>query len=276
MSSGVKKLIQKTGLLFFMAAIVGVLTLQSAFAADYLVGSQDVLKISVYEHPDLATITRVSEDGNISFPLLGEVEVKNLSVQQVEKRIAEKLSAGSYISNPQVTVFIDQYRGQRVTVTGEVMKPGQYEITGPTTVLDAVSMALGMTKDAGYTILVIRKESAAKGGMQYKKISIDVDRLFKDGDFNENIQLKDKDVVHVPRADFFYVYGEVNRPGVYRIEKDITVKKAIAIAGGFTPKASKGQVEITKKQGGRYITQDEALDEAVAVDDVIMIKERLF
>src|SRR3989304_9481275 len=80
-------------------------------AQDYLVGSQDVLRITVYEHPDLTTVARVGEEGKISFPFIGEIEVKNQSVQQIEKGIAKKLSAG-YIKNPQVTILIEQYRGQ--------------------------------------------------------------------------------------------------------------------------------------------------------------------
>lgn len=247
---------------------------QTAFAQDYLVGSQDVLRITVYEHPDLTTVVRVGEEGKITFPLIGELEVKNLSVQQIEKKIAERLSEG-YISNPQVSVFIEQYKGQKATVIGEVTKPGQYEITGPTSVLDAISMALGMTKDAGYTITLLRKDLAS-GNINYKKISIDVDRLFRDGEFNQNVQLQGGDVIYVPRVDFFYIYGEVNRPGVYRIEKGLTVKRAISIAGGFTPKASKNRIDVTRRQGGKDIIKDGDIDEPVEMDDVIMIKESIF
>lgn len=249
---------------------------QPTFAEDYLVGSQDVLKITVYEHPDLTTEVRVSEDGKITFPFVGELEVKGLSVQQIERKIAERLSAG-YIKNPQVTVFIQQYRGQRVTVIGEVTRPGQYEITGPTYVSDAISMALGMTKEAGYIITLLRKNSAEGGKVNnYQKISIDVDRLFKDGDFTQNIQLQDRDVIYVPRVAFFYIYGEVNRPGVYRIEKGLTVKRAVSIAGGFTPKASKSRIEITRRQGEKDTIKEGTMEDPVEMDDVIMIKESIF
>lgn len=249
---------------------------QPTFAEDYLVGSQDVLKITVYEHPNLTTEVRVSEEGKITFPLVGELKVKGLSVQQIEKKIAEGLSAG-YIKNPQVTVFIQQYRGKRVIVIGEVMRPGHYEIIGPTYVSDAISMALGMTKEAGYIITLLRKNSTDGVKVNsYQKVSIDVDRLFKDGDFTQNIQLQDKDVIYVPRIAFFYIYGEVNRPGVYRIEKGLTVKRAISIAGGFTPKASKGRIEITRRQGEKDIIKKGTMDDLVEMDDVIMIKESIF
>ncbi|MBI5025704.1 MAG: SLBB domain-containing protein [Nitrospirae bacterium] len=265
------------GSIFLIISIImGVITMKCylAFAEDYLVGSQDVLKITVYEHPDLTTVVRVSEEGKITFPLIGELEVKNLSVQQIEKSIAKGLSAG-YITNPQVTVFIEQYKGQKVTVIGEVTKPGQYEITGPTFVSDAISMAFGMTKDAGYAITLLRKESTERG-VHYKKIFIDVDRLFKDGDFTHNVKLQDRDVIYVPRVEFFYIYGEVNKPGVYRIEKGLTIKRAVSIAGGFTPKASKSRIEITRRQGEKDVIKNGTLDELVQMDDAIMIKESIF
>lgn len=247
----------------------------TAIERDYLVGSQDVLKISVYEHPDLATTVRVSEDGKITFPLIGDLEVKNLSVQQIEKKIANKLSDG-IIPNPQVTVFIEQFKGTRVTVMGEVTKPGQYEITGPTSVVEAISMALGMTENSGHTIMLFKKDSAAGKNPGYKRIAIDVDRLFKEGDLSQNVQLQNGDIIYVPKIDFFYIYGEVTRPGIYRIEKGLTVKRAISIAGGFTPKASKGRIEITRQQEGKDIVKKADIDESVKPDDTIMVKESIF
>jgi polysaccharide export outer membrane protein len=244
-------------------------------ARDYLVGSQDVLKISVYEHPDLETTVRVSEDGRITFPLIGDLEVKNLTVQQIEKKIASKLSDG-IIPNAQVTVFIDQYRGTRVTVMGEVTKPGQYEITGPTTVVEAISMALGMTENAGHTIMLFKKDSQTGSNPGYKRIAIDVDRLLKEGDLSLNIQLQNGDIIYVPKIDFFYIYGEVNRPGIYRIEKGLTVKRAISIAGGFTPKASKGRIEITRRLEGKDIVKKADINESVKPDDTLMVKESIF
>jgi polysaccharide export outer membrane protein len=244
-------------------------------ARDYLVGSQDVLKISVYEHPDLETTVRVSEDGRITFPLIGDLEVKNLGVQQIEKKIASKLSDG-IIPNPQVTVFIEQYRGTRVTVMGEVTKPGQYEITGPTSVVEAISMALGMTENAGHTIMLFKKDSTTGKNPGYKRIAIDVDRLLKEGDLSLNAQLRNGDIIYVPKIDFFYIYGEVNRPGIYRIEKGLTVKRAISIAGGFTPKASKGRIEITRRHEGKDIVKKADINESVKPDDTLMVKESIF
>lgn len=244
----------------------------SLFAQDYIIGSQDLLKITVYEHPDLTTETRVSEDGKISFPLIGELDIKNLTARQVEKKIAEKLSGG-YITNPQVAVLIQQYMGQRVTIIGEVSKPGQYEITGPTYVLDIISKALGTTQNAGYIITLFRKGAGANPKLE--KFQIDLDRLLRKGELEENIQMKDKDIIFVPKG-FFYVYGEVNRPGAYRIEKGLTVKRAVALAGGFNQKAAKKKVEITRRTNDKDVIRDGTLDDTIEIDDVIMVRESLF
>ena len=266
----------RTSFINCIVLITGILLYSHVgLAQDYLVGSQDVLRITVYEHPDLTTVARVGEEGKITFPFIGEMQVKNLSVQQIEKGIAKGLSAG-YIKNPQVTVFIEQYRGQKVTIMGEVIKPGQYEITGSMYLIDAISMALGLTKEAGDTITILRKNQTDADRTDQQKLSIDVERLFKDGDLAQNIQLRDKDVIYIPRISFFYIYGEVNRPGLYRIENNLTVKRAIAIAGGFTQKASKNKVEVTRRQDETDVIIKGTMNDVVDRDDVIMIKESIF
>ena len=269
-----------------------------AFAEDYLIASQDVLKITVFEYPDLTTEARVSEDGKITFPLLGEIDAKNLTTRQVEKSIAENLISGNIVNNPQVSVFIQQYRGRKITIIGEVIKPGQFEISGPTTILDIIPMALGLSQNAGYLITVFRKDPASGVKESTTKINVDVDRLLNGGDLSQNIDLQNGDVVYVPKA-IFYIYGEVNRPGAYRLEKGITIKKAIALAGGLTPKGSENRIEVTRKQCeiktskitdiGSYVRmrveqkqqnvcppQSAEISSYVGIDDVIMIKKSIF
>ena len=246
-----------------------------ASSEDYLIGSQDVLKITVFEHPDLTTEARVSEDGKITFPLLGEIEAKNLTTRQVEKSVAEKLSKGNMVKEPQVNVFVEQYMGQRVTIIGEVIKPGQYQIAGPTTLLDVIALALGMNQNSGYLLTIFRKEKGNDGRENTKKITVDVDRLLNGGDLGLNIELQNRDVIYVPKAEF-YIYGEVNRPGAYRLEKGITVKRAIALAGGLTPKGSQQRIEITRRNGERETVAGANLDYLVQFDDVIRIKESIF
>jgi len=263
----------------FSAVIIGVYLLLYAtvpsFAQDYLIGSQDILKIAVFEYPDLTTEVRVSEDGKITFPLLGEIEAKNLSTRQVEKVIAEKLATSKIVKDPQVSVFVQQYRGRKVTVIGEVVKPGQYEIVGPTSILDTISLAQGMSQNAGFLLTVFRKEPDTNGSDVTKKIMIDVDRLLNGGDLSQDIQLQNGDVIYVPKA-IFYIYGEVNRPGAYRLDKGLTVKRAIALAGGLTPKGCDWRIDVTRKEGETEATSSATIDDALKFDDVVRIKESIF
>ncbi|HTP64819.1 MAG TPA: polysaccharide biosynthesis/export family protein [Geobacteraceae bacterium] len=266
--------------LFYITAIFLLIALSNPFvspvsAQDYLVGSQDVMKITVFDHPDLTTEARVSEDGRITFPLVGEIDVKNLSTRQVEQSIADRLMKSGMVKNPQVNVFIEQYMGSRVTIIGEVMKPGQYQISGPTTLLDGLALALGTNQNSGYILTVFRKEKNAEGKETTRKIPVDVDRLLNGGDLSLNMELQNGDVVYVPKAAF-YIYGEVNRPGVYRLERGITVKRAIAIAGGLTPKGSEWRIEITHRGGEKETVAGVKIDDLVQFDDIIMVKESIF
>lgn len=256
-------------------AILVALSALPCHAKEYVINSEDVLKISVFEYPDLATEARVGEEGKITFPLLGEVQVKNMTTRQVEKAIAAKLMAGKIVKNPQVSVFVQQYRGRRVTIIGEVMKPGQYEIPTKTSLLDLLSQALGTTPSAGYQVTVFRKEQDAGGKEVTSKIPVDIDKLLNSGDMAQDVDLRNGDVVYVPKA-IFYIYGEVNRPGAYRAERGLTVKRAIALAGGITPKGSLRRMEITRKEGEAEKTRKTSIDEAVQVDDVVRIKESIF
>ncbi|MFV1951724.1 MAG: SLBB domain-containing protein [Nitrospinota bacterium] len=261
--------------IFAIFIILGLFCIYPVWAADYLVGRQDILRITVYQQPDLNTIARVTDEGSITFPLLGEVQVNGLSVQQIEKRLSDLLSEGLIIKNPQVSVFIEQYRSQRVTIIGEVNKPGQYEITRMAFVSDILSMAGGLSGDAGNSITILKKADNGQKGKN-SLISINLLKLLKYGEMSEDVHVSDGDIIYVPRVDLFYIYGEVNRPGSYRLEPGLTVIRAICIAGGFTTKGSKRRVKITRRKGYSEEIIKGKLNDAVNPDDVIRVAERLF
>ena len=119
-----------------------------ASAQDYIVGERDVLRITVYEHPDLTTTERVSADGTILFPLIGQINVQGLTLSQISQKIAELLSDG-YIIDPQVIIFIQEFRSKKAFIMGEVNKPGLHVLHGTTTFLELLSGAGGLTKEAG-------------------------------------------------------------------------------------------------------------------------------
>ncbi|MBI5560522.1 MAG: SLBB domain-containing protein [Deltaproteobacteria bacterium] len=247
-----------------------------ARADEYRVGEGDLLRITVYEHPDLETEARVSGDGVITFSLIGMVRVEGLSASEVEKLVVRLLEDG-YIKNAQVTVFIKEYRSKRVTVVGEFVKPGIVELPGARTLLEAISSAGGITPNAGDMLYIQRKIFG--GGAEEKDVTVTVDlkKLLEEGDVTANVAVQDGDSIYVPRAAFVYVSGEVKSPNAYKITKGLTVLKAITLAGGFTEMAWKGRTKIIRKgKDGREATVPANMDDLVMPDDVILVPESIF
>ncbi|HWR58200.1 MAG TPA: SLBB domain-containing protein [Thermodesulfovibrionales bacterium] len=242
-----------------------------AFSQDYAVGERDVLRITVYDNPDLSTVARVSGEGTIPFPLLGEVQVAGMTIPQISKKISGLLAEG-YLVNPQVIIYIEEFRSKKTTIIGEISKPGLYELPGKTTLLELLSNAGGLTKDAGDKAIVKRK---APQGEQ--TINVDLRRLIEKGDTSIDVALQDGDSIYVPKAGFFYVTGEVKKPDAYRFEEGTTVIKAITMAGGFTDKAAESRVKIKRRENGKENTIEKVKhDELVRSDDIIMVPESLF
>jgi len=195
-------------------------------ASDYRLGPGDLLKISTFGYNDLTAEVRVSESGNITFPLIGQVPVEGLSTREAESLIAEKLQTGSFIAKAQVSVLIAEYQSQKVSVMGQVGKPGQYFLEGSTRVLDLLAKAGGVTDEAAADRAVLLRHD---GGSQV----IDLEALFS-GDTSQNPAVVNGDTINVPRAPRFYIYGEVQKPGAYRLDRNMTLSRAISAGGGLT------------------------------------------
>jgi len=242
-------------------------------AQDYTVGEGDVLDINVYENEDLTTTVRVSTGSTIRVPLIGEISVKDMTVSQVSIKI-EKLLADGYLVNPQVDVFIKEHRSKQAIILGQIRNPGQYELRGSITFLEFLSKAGGLTPDAGSTATIKRVNGSDKGR---KTIVIDLERLIKKGDTSLNIPIQDNDSLYITKAKTYYVSGEVKKPDSYKYEADVTVIKAITMAGGFSKIAAKGKVRIIRiVDGEKRIFEKVNMDVPVMPDDVIIVPESLW
>jgi polysaccharide biosynthesis/export protein len=245
-----------------------------AFTQDYIVGEGDVLKITVYDHDDLTTTARVSGDGMIVLPLIGQVNVKGLTLSQITQEISALLADG-YIVNPQVSIFIQEFRSKKAFIMGEVNRPGLYVLPGHTTFLALLSQAGGLTKDAGEKAIIKRKANPSDNTENV--ITLDLKRLVEKGDTSMDIPIMDSDSVYITKAGVFYVTGEVKKPDAYKYEEGTTVIKAITMGGGFTDKASKGRVRIIRKVNGKEeVLEKVKMDEAVLPDDVLVVPESFF
>ncbi len=241
--------------------------------SDYRVGDGDILKVTVYDHPDLTTVVRLSSGGQIHFPLIGQVQIGGLTVYQAADVIASRLS-GDYIINPQVSVFIEEFRSKKVTIMGEVDKPGLYELSGLTTLLELISKAGGLQKDAGDRVTIHRK---AEGRKAEEALTINLKDLMESKDASADVLILDGDNVYVAKAGIFYVTGEVKRPDTYRLEEGLTVIKAITMAGGFTNLAAKTRVKIIRKINGQeHVIERVSMYEPVLPDDVMVVPESFF
>jgi polysaccharide export outer membrane protein len=235
------------GLLIFAITPAKILALQEEKelpGTDYKIGPKDLLQITVFELPELNQTVRVSEDGSVTLSLLGKVEVAGLTAQELEQKLATILE-GKYLKTAHVTVFIKEY--QRVAILGAVAKPGMYELVGPTTLLQVISEAGGLTADASNDLYVYREGTDG----QKTKITVNLADLIVKGNQSLNIDLKAKDIVNVPIDQMLtiFVYGEVKTPGAIRFKqsKMCTLLQAIAQAGGTTEWASKSGVVISRK-----------------------------
>ncbi|NQT23482.1 MAG: polysaccharide export protein [Candidatus Omnitrophica bacterium] len=194
----------KTKILILLLALflsVSGCLIDNAFSenAEYRLQSTDVLKITVHEHPDLETRTRVTSDGSITFPLLGKLNVVGLTVQELETEIKTLLEK-DYLVSAQVLVFIEEYHPKQVSVVGEVSAPGKFDMPDEKdmTLLEAIAMAGGFTKDADInSTRVIRIEDGEK-----KTIKVRVKDITEKGEKEKDITLESDDIVFVPESFF--------------------------------------------------------------------------
>lgn len=257
---------------FFTLITLGFMS-APAVAKDYVLGAGDVVRITVYEHTDLSTLTRISQVGGITFPLIGEVFIAGMREREAEAKIGALLQQGGFVKSPQVNLIVEQYRSQQVSVLGEVNKPGMYTIDRGSKVVDLLAMAGGVNAGGGDAAVLIKKDgSEAKGGQ-----SIDLLALLQKGDMTQNLEVTDGDIVYVPRMEVFYIYGEVQRPGSYRLQRNMTVMQALSMGGGLTPRGTQRGIQIKRKDGGGALTSINAeLSDVLRPDDVVYVKESLF
>ncbi len=240
-------------------------------AEEYIVGPGDVLNITVYDNDDLTTKVMINGDGMIIMPLLGQVEVGGLAVPDVAARITRLLADG-YLINPQVNVFVDEYRSKKVVILGQVKNPGLFELSGAISFLELISKAGGLSNEAGDTATIKR---STEGGSDV--VVIDLTALIEKGDLSQNVPIFDGDTVNISKGGMCFVTGEVKSPGTYPCGDGTTVLKIIALSGGFTGKASKSGVRIVRVEGEeKQLLKDVPLDTMLQEEDVIVVPESFF
>lgn len=319
----------------------------------YVLDPGDLIRISVFNNPDLTLETRVPESGSITYPLIGEVQVGGVTPSTAEKRIATALEKGGFIKKPQVNILVVEFQSKLVSILGGVLKPGRYPINRETTLADLLALAGGITSEGSDLITITDKtgnkvdydlsrvldgQSAAQkvkmrggetvfvnsrnvtvmgqvnrpgkysivsgvrtvadflsmaGGInsggsdtitittnrhgKINRIEVDVDSLFRTGDPNALMELQSGDSIYVPQAPMVYIYGEVQRPGSFKIQRNMTVMQVISQGGGLTGRGTERGVKINRRNAkGEIETISPKLTDLVKADDVVHVQESLF
>lgn len=257
--------------LFAMLAAMG-LRAQGA-QPEYRLGPGDNIRVSVFQNPDLTVETRVTENGTISFPLIGTVRVGGLTIPAAEQAIATALREGNFIRQPQVNIVLLRNLGNQVSVLGQVGRPGRYPLETFNIRLSEMLAIAGGIAPTGADIAIL---VGTRDGKPLRK-EIDVPRMFLENRLEDDIVVAGGDVIYVHRQPLFYIYGEVQRPGSYRIERGMTVRHALAQGGGPTMRGTERGLRVYRRGAdGKVEVLNPELGDPVLPDDVLYVRESLF
>lgn len=256
------------------------------YAETYNINIGDVLEIFIWQEPELNRSVTVGPDGNISFPLIGNIKAEGLNTQSLTEILKEKLS--KHIKNPEITVTIKQIKDKKIYIFGEVLKPGEYNLEEKTTLMKAISKAGGYKGESANlsSIFVLREDKESK---KETRLQINLKKFISEEDINQNIPMEPDDVIYIPsipkESSNIYVLGEVGNPGEYSLDDKITLIKAITKAGGYKgesadlssifilreDKESKKEIRIEKNLKNFILSGDMEQDITIAAGDVVYV-----
>ena len=256
--------------------------MQQPQTREYTIGPGDRLSIQVWDHDDLTRTVEVAPDGTFSFPFIGKVQASDQTAYTVEKILVEKLSDG-YLVGPQVTVGVIEYNNKKVFLFGEVVRPGSYVLRSNMRLLELISDAGGFTTNRGSTCTVVRSPNgnadarpvAIEDARGHEIITVNLTQLTK-GDPGENIRIAPNDSIYISAAERIYVTGEVKRPGEIEYREGMTVRQAISLAGGGTPKAAIGRIRIVRMDNGKETEIKPSPGDPIFPNDILKVPESYF
>lgn len=240
-------------------------------------GAGDVLQVNVYGQPDLSSRVTVDLAGDVTLPLIGPISVNGLSPTTLARHIEQELHNKKFVVNPRVSVDVIAVRSRVVSLMGEVVRPGRYPIENNLSLLELLAQAGGTREGAADNALIIRRSDSDNEPTRMERpigsrhnpqlLSTIQDETLEAGD-----------VIIVPPAPRFYVYGEVTRAGAYPIEPGLDVMRALSLAGGLTPRASDRRIYInrTDPDTGKKESFKATLEDEVLPGDVVQVNERFF
>lgn len=257
----------------FLLFATGLSFAQPGNAREYVIGPGDILRINVFQAPELSLETRVSEAGTISYPLLGQVQLGGLSVRDAEQRIADGLRRGNFVRQPQVSILVAQVRGNQVSVLGYVNRPGRYPLElASTRLTDMLAMAGGVAQTGADVIVV----TGTRAGKPFRK-EIDLPAMFSGQAPIDDMVLQNGDVIYVDRMPTIYIYGAVQRPGAVRLERGMTVMQALAAGGGPSLRGTERGLKVHRRgPNGQVEVLEPTMHDRLRDGDVVYVRESIF
>ena len=270
-----------------LISIVVILLLGAAGAsarqsADYVLGPQDVVTVTVFDHPNLSGKFNIEADGTFTFPLIGRVKAAGLTPRALDEALRSKLS-GNYLRDPQLSVTVEQYRSQKVFILGAVTNPGSFVLSGNTTLIEALSRAGSTTNEAMGEAVIVRGRPGREvtgpllpeQAKDAEVIRVDL-RQLESGVVSQNVVLQDGDTVVISRGEQIFLLGQVRTPGAYAIRKGTTLLQALALAGGVTERGAIGRTKVVRIVDGKKKELKLKPDDLVVAGDTIVVPERFF
>jgi polysaccharide export outer membrane protein len=241
--------------------------------AKYQVGAQDLLKITVLDEAELSQNYRVDSDGTITFPYIGRIPAAGSTLSALQDLIRSKLAQG-YIKNPQVRVEVESYKSQSIMVSGEVRQPGKITMSGAMTVLEALAQAGSPTSSASSELTIAHPKKPGAEGADSELTRVN----WKDLQLGRgtDVALQDGDLLNVPKAQTFFMTGQIRNPGSYVLEPGMNVQQAIATAGGLQERGSDRRITASRLIKGKLTDVGLKMEDKVMPNDVISIGQRLF
>jgi polysaccharide export outer membrane protein len=246
---------------------------------NYEIGPYDVLLITVWGQEDISGKYTVEQDGSFTFPLLGRVSTRGLTLRAFELQLSRQLAEGLF-KDPQVTASVLEYHSRRVFVVGEVRQPGTHVLSGDMSVIEVLARAGSTTTNAADHLLVVRSAHAGSPVLPNQPQATEVIRVelsdIEGGELSKNVSLQNGDTVFVPRSAVVYVTGRVRSPGGYPLGQDMTVLQALALAGGATDFGATNRIRIRRVVAGTEREIKVELTTLVEAGDTIVVPERFF
>jgi polysaccharide export outer membrane protein len=262
-----------------------------ANTTSYVLGPEDQITVRVFAADDIPDRpAQIDNDGTVTLPMIGRVHAAGLTVEQLQVNLVTAYK--KYFKDPQVTVQVNDFRSQPVSVAGNVNNPGVVQLRGNRNLMEVVGQAGGLRADAGDSVLITRNLSEGSipvaGAFtdptgKYSVAHINIREIMSGKSPQTNILIKPHDVVNVPRARLVYVLGNVGRPGGYVLtdNESMSITQAIALAGGWAPNAKLGSSRILRADGGaereqipadiKKIMENKAPDLQLRPDDILYV-----